>query len=130
MPAPGLTASIVLSPDLQSPRRAREFVVGVLDRWGAEEMIFRATLLVSELVTNAVIHARTPVELTVRRARGGVRLEVADASPALPHRLDVPPDALSGRASPWWTRSAGHGASSTATTTGRSSGARSTVVPR
>lgn len=39
-----------------------------------------AKLLVSELVTNAIRHARSPVQVTVRDHGGRLRVEVADES--------------------------------------------------
>ena len=54
-------------------------------------------LLVSELVTNAVLHAGTDVELVVRRLRKGVRVEVLDRStrPPVPRAYDD--EAMTGR---------------------------------
>jgi two-component sensor histidine kinase len=43
-----------------------------------------ATLVVSELVTNAVRHAGTPVSVRVRLLGSRVRLEVGDGDPRLP----------------------------------------------
>ena len=43
-----------------------------------------AGLLVSELVTNAIVHARTDVTLRVTIRRGVLRIEVADGSPVVP----------------------------------------------
>ncbi len=43
-----------------------------------------ATLLVSEVVTNAVLHARTELRLVVGWNGDRVRVEVMDHSPALP----------------------------------------------
>jgi anti-sigma regulatory factor (Ser/Thr protein kinase) len=43
-----------------------------------------ATLLVSEVVTNSVLHAGTPIRLRCGRSGGGVRIEVFDRSPQLP----------------------------------------------
>jgi len=46
-------------------------------------------LLVSEVVTNAVLHARSAVRLTIEDREGVVRIEVHDRSPIPPrmHRL-------------------------------------------
>lgn len=55
-------------------------------------------LLVSELVTNAVIHAGTPCELRIRPDGDGVHVEVRDRDPALPSVRGRPdPMATSGR---------------------------------
>jgi hypothetical protein len=43
-----------------------------------------ATLLVSEVVTNAILHARTTVTLTVEVAGEVVRIAVRDGSPVQP----------------------------------------------
>jgi anti-sigma regulatory factor (Ser/Thr protein kinase) len=43
-----------------------------------------AALLVSELATNAVLHARTSFEVAVTMFAGGIRVEVRDREPRLP----------------------------------------------
>ena len=43
-----------------------------------------ATLLVSEVVTNAILHARTSVRLTIEVADDVVRIAVRDGSPVQP----------------------------------------------
>jgi len=58
--------------------RARDFVAGSLQRWGLHRLAPDASLLTSELVSNAVIHARTPIELRVRLLDEGLRIEVRD----------------------------------------------------
>lgn len=60
-------------------------------------MIEVATLLVSEVVTNAVLHARSDLELHLISGGHFVRVEVSDASPAKPVVRDHSADALSGR---------------------------------
>jgi len=49
-----------------------------LRTWHLESAIDDATLLVSELVTNAILHARTPIDLVVRKVKTSVRVEVFD----------------------------------------------------
>ena len=53
---------------------------------------FRAQLLATELVTNAARHAQSAVELTIAGARGRVRIEARDESPAIPTppRVETP----------------------------------------
>lgn len=49
---------------------------------GDNTLLFRLSLLVSELVTNALVHARGAVMITLARERGSaLRLEVHDHSP-------------------------------------------------
>ncbi|MFC0498408.1 SpoIIE family protein phosphatase [Streptomyces mutabilis] len=59
---------------------ARRFVRAALDD-AASDLVDTAQLLVSELVTNAVLHARTEAEVTVSRLDGRVRVRVADRRP-------------------------------------------------
>lgn len=56
-----------------------------------------AALVVSELVTNAVLHARTPVDLTLRWAGSQIRIEVQDDNGQVPRTKEYGPDAASGR---------------------------------
>ncbi|WP_148573507.1 ATP-binding protein [Nocardioides caldifontis] len=66
-------------------RDVREWLVGAVPAEVAEELVDDVTLLVSELVTNAVVHAGTDIELTCAVLEdGGVRVEVDDASSHLP----------------------------------------------
>jgi anti-sigma regulatory factor (Ser/Thr protein kinase) len=78
--------SQVLKPELGAPAQARRSVASALDAWGLGQLGDDAMLLTSELVTNAVIHAGTPIVLIVHRIRRGVRIEVNDDAPSLPER--------------------------------------------
>jgi len=73
-----------LPADPSSPARARRFVVHTLDGSFPRDVIESAALLVSELATNVVLHAGTPMRLSIESDRAGVRVEVADESTALP----------------------------------------------
>lgn len=64
-PARPSSVATTLPVDRQSPRRARRFVAEHLAAWGCAQVEEVATLLVSELVTNGVTHAATPVALAV-----------------------------------------------------------------
>jgi DNA-binding NarL/FixJ family response regulator len=66
----------------QSPRAARRFVSQALTGWddGEGDLTDTVTLLVSELVTNAVVHAGSDVEVMVRLTSSAARVEVTDAS--------------------------------------------------
>jgi anti-sigma regulatory factor (Ser/Thr protein kinase) len=74
---------------------ARRFVVRALADLG--DVADDAALLVSELATNAVIHAATAYEVTVRRLGDSVRVEVTDASPAAARRSRYGPTSGTGR---------------------------------
>ncbi len=87
-PAPrrssGRRAARALPSEPATVPRARLFVREVLAAWERLEYEEAGTLLVSELVGNAVLHARTPVEVEVVDSEDGVLLSVADGSTVLP----------------------------------------------
>ena len=60
--------------------QARRQVVAELEELGLESLIDDAALVVSELVTNAVLHGGGCLGVAVRPTDLGVRVEVADAS--------------------------------------------------
>ena len=57
---------------------ARAFVTERLRRWDLESLVSDAELLTSELVTNAVLHARSDVTVTVAVADGVAEIGVTD----------------------------------------------------
>ena len=65
---------------------ARGFVTQQLRRWGLESLVSDAELLTSELVTNAVLHARGDVTVTVAVAEGVAEIGVSDRSSDLPEQ--------------------------------------------
>jgi anti-sigma regulatory factor (Ser/Thr protein kinase) len=69
-----------------SAGKARAFVESVLAGAGLGHLVYTATLLVSELVANAILHSGTPLEVVVRCGDDRVRVEVHDGNPQLPVR--------------------------------------------
>jgi len=74
-------------------------VTGAADGHG---LVDDAVLLTSELVTNAVVHAGTPVQVTCRLADGAVEVVVSDGHPGRlvpepPEREAVPSERTGGR---------------------------------
>jgi anti-sigma regulatory factor (Ser/Thr protein kinase) len=66
---------------------ARGFVTDCLRRWGLDSLASDAELLTSELVTNAVLHARGDVvTVTVAVAEGVAEIGVSDRSSDLPEQ--------------------------------------------
>lgn len=57
----------------------------------------RAALLVSELVTNAILHGRGRPQVTIDLSPEVVRVSVGDDSPTLPRRPEIATDSTSGR---------------------------------
>jgi anti-sigma regulatory factor (Ser/Thr protein kinase) len=82
-----------LPADARSVPAARHFTAEALRSLGAENVIDEAELLVSELTANVVVHARTPMRVSILERDGHVRIEVRDDNPCLPQRRS--PDALS-----------------------------------
>jgi PAS domain S-box-containing protein len=62
-----------------------------------EDLVETAELLVSEIVTNALVHAGTPIEVAFSFVEGGLRVEVTDGSPHAPARREYGPNAGTGR---------------------------------
>lgn len=76
---------------------ARAFIRDRLTSWGATEHLADALVVTSELVTNAVLHARTALTCRVEVHGDTVRIEVFDENPRLPVVAPCPPEATSGR---------------------------------
>ena len=74
-----MTAALSLAPDPGAPQQARRFVAATLDDDELAEAREIAELLVSELVTNAVVHAASHVDVEVERDDTGVLVRVRDA---------------------------------------------------
>jgi CheY-like chemotaxis protein/anti-sigma regulatory factor (Ser/Thr protein kinase) len=77
-------AVVDLPETLLAPKEARDAIREVLARWGYDEIIEDASLVVSELVGNAVEHARTGSVVVINRSEGGLRIEVTDHGDADP----------------------------------------------
>jgi anti-sigma regulatory factor (Ser/Thr protein kinase) len=74
--------TVDLPCELRSVTEARHLVRDTLLAWHLPQLVDDAQLGVSELVANAVRHARTPLELTVA-LEDGVTIEVRDRQPEL-----------------------------------------------
>ena len=90
-----MEASRSFPADITSPRAARRFVGDLLGQPDGETRDL-ALVLTSELVTNAVVHARTQVDVRVEVERDRMRVEVADSDPRLPRPAAHVPDAPGG----------------------------------
>ncbi|MDG4857491.1 ATP-binding protein [Streptomyces sp. T-3] len=92
-----LHAAFASRPEMVSV--ARDSIAGCLERAGLRDRIATARLLTSELVTNALLHARgTDITVTVRyRSDGVLFIAVADPSPQLPTRRHAAADDETGR---------------------------------
>ena len=90
-----LVNRLQLPPEPTSAGMARRFVASSLR--AGDEVAELAVLLVSELASNAVLHARTPFELVVEDDGRRLRVEVHDDSPALPTLKDYVAESITGR---------------------------------
>jgi anti-sigma regulatory factor (Ser/Thr protein kinase) len=91
-------ASIDLPPERAAAARARRFVRSTCVGWAvADRAVEDIELLVSELVTNAVRHARSRANLKIERRDDVVRVTVSDESGAVPQLRDYGPEAIAGR---------------------------------
>ncbi len=85
----------VASPE--GPRESRHFVLATLDELACEQFATDAALVVTELATNAIEHARSDFTVSVVASNGGVRIEVRDWSLLEPRLRESSPLATSGR---------------------------------
>lgn len=77
-------------------RDARRLTATTLDGV-ADGLADDAELVVTELVTNAVLHGASPIHLRVRGRRHRVRIEVSDSGQSLPLRPHRRSDGMTGR---------------------------------
>jgi anti-sigma regulatory factor (Ser/Thr protein kinase) len=82
-------------PDPTNVAYARHFVGGALAGFGLDPS--DVCLLTSEVVTNAILHARTKFIVTVKWSEQRVRVEVLDLSPRMPLQNPDLADSISGR---------------------------------
>jgi anti-sigma regulatory factor (Ser/Thr protein kinase) len=86
-------------PVPESVRASRSFVVTALRRLEADHLVHDATVIVSELATNAVRHARSPFRVSVDESPGLVCISVQDAGHGHAALPTIAPDdhAIEGR---------------------------------
>jgi anti-sigma regulatory factor (Ser/Thr protein kinase) len=106
-------AALPLRPLPGSAKIARDFAISVLRTWGLPELLPDVSVVVSELVTNAVRHGLrgmaaepvapplpevpAPIRLAMLRQGCRLRCEVTDPSEVMPVRLEADEDAEIGR---------------------------------
>ena len=86
-----------LPPLPRSVRDARTFVGTALADTGHRDLLEDAEQAISEVVTNAVVHAGTVIDVTVWVGGSRVRVGVRDRSIRLPHTRDYAVTARTGR---------------------------------
>jgi serine/threonine-protein kinase RsbW len=84
-----------LPPARGSAPKARQRLRTAMGTWGDESSRGDAELLLTEVVTNGVLHARSPMEVHLSVERDLLRAEVSDGSPLAP--VGREPDEFGGR---------------------------------
>ena len=95
--APEVVAEERLAPEATSASRARALLRRALVGRGREEDLDPAQLAMSEIVTNALVHAGTPMTLRILLAPHGLRVELGDGSQRMPARREFGQAAATGR---------------------------------
>jgi anti-sigma regulatory factor (Ser/Thr protein kinase) len=96
--SPVVRASAEFLPDREAPAAARRLVAEALRACGhAGDVLADAELVVSELATNAIIHARSVFSVDVSCQNATVRISVGDGSSLPPTVRDAGPTAGFGR---------------------------------
>ena len=85
------------APASESVSAARRFVSDVLDGWQMDGVVWAAQQVISELATNAVLHAATPFTVVLVIAGDAVRVEVRDDSSRAPRQRHYSQEATTGR---------------------------------
>lgn len=85
MSVPGESLKREFLPEPRSAPAARKFVLGL--GWSNDSGVnLRLATVVSEVVTNAIIHARTPFSVSVLADETSIHVAVKDGSTILPAR--------------------------------------------
>jgi serine phosphatase RsbU (regulator of sigma subunit)/anti-sigma regulatory factor (Ser/Thr protein kinase) len=115
--APLASAQITLRPEPQQVAAGRRFTRQTLTAWQHTELADTASLLVSEILTNAVCHARQTIGLRLHHTAREIIAQITDDNPQLPQRILTAPAEEGGRgltlvdalASTWGARLSGTG---------------------
>jgi anti-sigma regulatory factor (Ser/Thr protein kinase) len=96
---PEPTAAIDLPLDVGAPADGRRVVRDLLAAWHVSDAtaVEISLLVVSELITNAVVHGGGQVRLEAALHEDALHLAVSDGSSVLPGRRDAAPLDMNGR---------------------------------
>lgn len=84
VPEPTFRASWELQPDTAMASEARRRTAEALRRWGCDALIPDAQLVITELVTNAIVHTGAVSTVTIELEGNTLYIEVADTDPNPP----------------------------------------------
>jgi anti-sigma regulatory factor (Ser/Thr protein kinase) len=89
--------SEVFVPVPEAIGAVRRFVTSVLELWGENHLVSDAAIVISEMATNAVMHADSPFRTVIARSAGVVRLAIEDVGPGLVERHSATREDMGGR---------------------------------
>lgn len=95
-----VSETLWLQPSAQAPSRARRWLSDWCSDWGCDDVSDDAALLLSELITNAALHARTTITVSARYAGSELKVAVADRQPGHPQGTMPGQSAEGGRGLP------------------------------
>jgi len=91
------SATMSLGPDAREVALARSFAADRCTEWGRAAVAGDASVVVSELVANALVHVQSSCELTLGLRADVLRIDVADHGGGMPDVRDVTVDDEHGR---------------------------------
>jgi len=94
-PDPGQRHSLALDPVVGAARRSRELITEACGRWDRHDLAGPACIVVTELVNNVVVHARTSMNVLVATHGDGISVAVRDRSTHTPTFTGSPVPATS-----------------------------------
>lgn len=86
-------ARIQLEAEPPSAGEARRFLEDWAQRWNRPALIETGSLVVDELVTNAILHGLGPIDVVLAIEGDVLHIEVHDRNPRMPSPTARPPDA-------------------------------------
>jgi len=92
-------AELQLGSEPDAVPRARRFAINALTGQ-PEALVDDAALIVTELLTNAILHGERPVTMRVRHLDDRIRVEVEDAGRKMPVTVRQSTEAMTGRGLP------------------------------
>ena len=92
-----LEASLTLPADLSSVSQARNFLRHALADWSVDGFELAAPQVLTELATNAALHARSAYTVHLLLDDGHLLVEVSDSSPVMPQQRHYGTGATTGR---------------------------------
>ncbi len=90
-------ASMRLGPDARDVALARRFVADRCVEWGRSSIAYDAAVVVSELVSNALVHVQSSCEVTVGLRGDVLRVDVVDHGGGMPDLRNATPRDEHGR---------------------------------